>query len=121
MLGILAGGYFYYTDNREAAEGRMFRHYASVIAETSVAAELYRNHEDSFLVARDSILARHAVSLDQMRVFKESLAGDEGKWAKFWDYVVEISDSLISYHELRLRAEADSLNDSTGTDQVTSD
>lgn len=110
IIAVIVGGYFYIDDRLEKKRVEEYRRYAGVIAETSVAAELYRNKKDSFLVVRDSILNKYSLTQQQLLDFRDRYQGDERRWAEFWDYVVEISDSLIAYQESLLKTPPD--NDS---------
>ncbi len=119
VIGLLIGGYFYgrdYLRNRKEAE---YRRYALVIAETSIAAELYRNSSDSFLVARDSILQKYGVTAEQMLTYKDSFPGDQNDWASFWKMVSNITDSLANLKIEELNAQADSAAaDSLAADSI---
>ena len=72
----------------------MFHRYAEVISEVSLAAELYREKPDSFLIVRDSILGRHNLTIDSIEVFKERLSRDNRQWAEVWEKIKLITDSL---------------------------
>jgi len=113
IITLAVAGYVYFSDYQEDKRAREFARFAGVTAETSIAAELYRNSSDSFLVARDSILNKYRVSINDLLMFKKRYRGDEYYWAEFWDKVVLLSDSLIIYHEKRIRQSLDSLIDST--------
>ncbi|MCP4704202.1 MAG: hypothetical protein GY865_06305, partial [candidate division Zixibacteria bacterium] len=107
IITLLTAGYFYFSDNQESERLKDFDKFAGVTAETSIAAELYRNDSDSFLVVRDSILNKYGVSMNDLLMFKKRYRGDEYYWAEYWDKVVLISDSLIAHHQARLRQSAD--------------
>ena len=114
ILVLILAGYLYYTDWRNDQQSKEFARYAGAIAETSVAAELYRNNQDSFFIARDSILNKYALSRDDLLRFKNKYKGKEYEWAVFWDKVVLISDSLVAYQESLLavpeKSQIDSAN-----------
>lgn len=114
IITLAVAGYLYFSDYQRDKRLEDFAKYAGVTAETSIAAELYRNKPDSFLIIRDSILNKYGVSINDLLMFKKRYRGDEHYWSEFWDKVVLISDSLIKYHQDRLRQQFDSLPDSTG-------
>jgi len=113
IITLAVAGYYYFSDYQENKRAEEFAQYAGVTAETSIAAELYRNDADSFLVVRDSLLNKYNVSINDLLMFKKRYRGDEYLWAEFWDKVVLISDSLIAEQQARLRQPKDSLPDST--------
>jgi len=119
VIGLLVGGFFYgkdYLRDRKEAE---YRRYAMVIAETSIAAELYRNSSDSFLVARDSILQKYGVTAEQMLAYKENFPGDQNDWAYFWKMVSNITDSLANLKIEELNNKGDSAAaDSLAADSI---
>lgn len=109
-------GYLFISDNLENKRVEEFAQFAGVTAETSVAAELYRNDKDSFLIVRDSILNKYGVSINDLLMFKKRYRGEEYYWSEFWDKIMLISDSLIKYHQARLRQQKDSVADSSQID-----
>ncbi len=113
IIVLALAGYFYISDYQRDKRAEEFAKFAGVIAETSITAELYRNDSDSFLIVRDSILNKYAVSINDLLMFKKRYRDQEHYWAEFWDKVVLISDSLIAYHQVQLRLPKDSLIDST--------
>ncbi len=113
VITLVVAGYYYFSDYQENKKTVEFAKFAGVVAETSIAAELYRNNSDSFLIVRDSILNKYAVSINDLLMFKKRYRGDEFQWAEFWDKVVLVSDSLIAQQQIRLRQPIDSLPDST--------
>ncbi len=113
IITLVVAGYYYFSDYQETKKSAEFVKFAGVVAETSIAAELYRNNSDSFLIARDAILNKYAVSINDLLMFKKRYRGDEFQWAEFWDKVVLVSDSLIAQQQIRLRQPIDSLPDST--------
>lgn len=106
-------GYLFIRDHLEAKKKEEFRKYARVIAEISVAAELYREDNEGFLAARDSILSDEGLTLDSLDAFRDRLQDDKREWVKIWDQVKEITDSLVDFHQERLKALPDSSADST--------
>ncbi|RKX19024.1 MAG: hypothetical protein DRP51_08145 [Candidatus Zixiibacteriota bacterium] len=114
VLTLAVAGYFYYSDYQRDKRSEEFARFAGVTAETSIAAELYRNDSDSFLIVRDSILNKYSVSINDLLMFEKRYRGREHYWAEFWDKVVLISDSLITYHQERLKLSKESRIDSTG-------
>ena len=114
VIAVAFGGYSYVNKILQEKRAEEYKKYASVIAETSVAAEMYRNKEDSFLIVRDSILRKYNLTDDDLLAFAFKYEGKEFRWAEFWDYVVNISDSLIAHQESLLAHPADSLVDSVG-------
>lgn len=122
VIGLLVGGYFFGKDYLRDKKEAEFRLYANVIAETSIAAELYRNSSDSFLVARDSILQRYGVTAEQMLAYKDSFPGDHDDWSRFWEIVSTITDSLANIQIEKIKQAADtSLADSTAADSSMAD
>ena len=95
----LAGAYFYIEKSRTEALDNEFRRYGGAIAETSVAARLYQDNPDSFLIARDSILHKYSLTQRDMLEYRNRFKGDERRWADFWDYVVEVTDSLTAHYD----------------------
>ncbi len=113
VVTLVVAGYYYFSDYQETKKTAEFVKFAGVVAETSIAAEFYRNNSDSFLVVRDSILNKYGVSINDLLMFKKRYRGDEFQWAEFWDKVVLVSDSLIAEQQALLRLPMDSLPDST--------
>jgi hypothetical protein len=102
--------YFLYDDWQDKSRRKEYLKYAGVIAETSVASELYRFDNDSFLVVRDSVFRKYQVTQDEMLAFKDRYKDDERRWGEFWFYVDSLTDSLINYYDSLSRAK-DSLGD----------
>lgn len=114
VIGLLVGGYFFGKDYLRDKKEAEFRLYANVIAETSIAAELYRNSQDSFLVARDSILHKYGVTAEQMLSYKDSFPGNHRDWARLWEIVATITDSLANIQIEMIKQAADTASaDST--------
>jgi len=109
---LITAGYLYYSDLQHEKRDIEFERYAGVIAETSIAAELYRNDADSFFIVRDSILKKYSLDINDMYRFRKKYVGKEYLWADFWDKVVLITDSLINYQESLLQIPIDTLPDS---------
>ncbi|MEW5923297.1 MAG: hypothetical protein AB1746_04850 [Candidatus Zixiibacteriota bacterium] len=108
--GVL--GFFYIRDRRAAEKKAEYYRFAGAIAETSVAAELYRNHPDSFLIARDSILKGYALTLEDIAAFRARLDKDGLQWEKVWNLVDSINDSLVKIQLERLKTVKDTTSDS---------
>jgi len=104
VLVLLVSGYYFIRDKYRANLDAEYKNIALVIAESSVAAELYRNDSDSFLVARDSILKQHEMTLEELNSFKEKLKNRPKQWRIIWDYVSYYTDSVAEIHQARLRA-----------------
>jgi hypothetical protein len=119
VIGLIVGGYFYGSDYLRDKKESEFRLYASVIAETSVAAELYRDSSDSFLVARDSILQKYGVTNEQMLAYKDDFSGDHHDWVRFWEIVSTITDSLADIQLDLIKQQQDSTAaDSSAADSL---
>jgi hypothetical protein len=100
VIAIL--GYIYIDEWRRQNQNEEYQRYAAVIAETSLAAELYRNEPLSFLAARDSILARYGVALEEMRGLYRRF---ESRWpqaAELWKRASEAVDSLVKIRILEI-------------------
>ena len=115
LVVITAGvlGFFYIRDQEAAKKEAEYHRFAGAIAETSIAAELYRNHPDSFLVARDSILRDYAMTMEDIAAFRARLEKNDLEWEKVWDLVDSINDSLVKIQFERLNALKDSASDSS--------
>jgi hypothetical protein len=87
-------GYSFVKKQIETEREKIFHRYAAVISEVSLAAELYREKPDSFLIVRDSILSQHNMTIDSIEVFKERLSRDKRQWAEVWKKVKFITDSM---------------------------
>jgi len=97
-------------DRRQANE---YRRLASVVAETSIAAELHRDNQSAFFKARDSILMKHKVSLEEMDTLYKKFEKDWPQASVFWKYVADITDSLVLKEDSLLKAiRKDSTRDS---------
>jgi len=103
LIGVVIGGYILIRDWESQRRSIEYRKYASVIAETSIAAELFRNKQDSFFVARDDILKRHDVSLPEMDSLHKKFEKDWPDAAEFWKYVADITDSLVKIQDSLLK------------------
>ena len=112
IILLVVGAYLKISDILRERRLEEYDNFSGVIVETAIAAELYRNFQDSFFVARDSILKRYGLTLEQVRDFEHKYKGDEYRWAEFWDYVTLKADSLITYQESLLRKSGDTLPDS---------
>ena len=113
LIGLIAGGYVIIRDELAARTETEYKNIALVIAETSVAAELYRNDSDSFLIVRDSILNMHRITIGELDAFKEKMKDKHRGWAVIWDFVSYYTDSLVNEQRQNMRAKSDSTIDST--------
>ncbi len=106
-------GFQYFRDQKIEKRQTRYEKVARVIAEVSVAAELYRNKPDSFLIVRDSILGKYDFSIEQLREFENRLADKKGDWFLIWKDVAKVTDSLVGAEKERIRALADTANTDT--------
>lgn len=95
VVGLIIGGYFFIDDRIEAAREEEYRKFGGLIAEVSIAAELYRNNQDSFFVARDSILKQYGLTEDDLSRFREKLTNDRKAWLRVFEEASEATDSLV--------------------------
>lgn len=112
LLAAAFYGYSYFRDKAVDKKAAEYRRFASVTAETSVAAELYRNYHDSFLVARDSILNKYAMTLEDIAAFRARISKNQPEWGKVWFLVDSINDSLVKAQFDRMKAAKDTTSDS---------
>ncbi len=108
VLTIIVVGYFMIRDAIVADRLDEYSQYAGVIAETSIAAQLYRNNSDSFLVARDSILREYGLTLEDVAAFREKLQDNQADWRIVFDMVAYLADSLVNIKMTQLKAVPDS-------------
>lgn len=108
LIAVILGGYFYIKNKEEAEKQKEFYRYAGVISEVSVAAELYRNDSDSFLIVRDSILRSYDLSMNDITGFRNRLKSEPRQWQRVWEYVDSITDSLVDWQYERLSKDPDS-------------
>ncbi|SYZ74611.1 hypothetical protein TRIP_C90239 [Candidatus Zixiibacteriota bacterium] len=118
LAALLVFGYYYIKNYREAEKEAEYRHYATVITETSLAAELYRHSPDSFLIVRDSILRKNNVTLEEMRNLAEKYKGSIEKTADLWKMVSEMTDSVATIEDSLLKEKASLAADSVGKDSL---
>lgn len=112
VIAIIVGGYYLIKNTIESKKQKEYLRFAGVISEVSVAAELYRNDNDSFLIVRDSILKTYNLTLDDISGFRHRLKDNRREWLEVWKYVKNISDSLVGIHQARLNIGTDSAVDS---------
>lgn len=119
LIGLAIGGYILISDWENGRRSIEYRKYAGIIAETSIAAELFRSNQDSFFVARDAILKRHNVSLPEMDSLYTKFEKDWPDAAEFWKYVADITDSLVKIQDsiLKIRQKDASRDSSVSTNQ----
>jgi len=113
LMAAVGFGYVFVRDKLAADKRAEYYQFASTVAETSVAAELYRNKHDSFLVVRDSILNKYAMTLADIQTFREKINKNQKEWADIWLIVDSITDSLVKLHYDRLSSERDTAADTT--------
>ncbi len=106
-IALLIWGYSHFRKWRLNEEREEYLKYAGVIAETQVAAELHRHEPDSFFIARDSILQKYAVTLDEMNALESLYQGQERRWGELWFYVDSLTDSLVDHYDSLFRDAAD--------------
>jgi hypothetical protein len=99
-------GYRYFTDKRTAVIDAEQYKMAALISDISFAAEIYRNHQDSFFLARDSILESYGMTIDSIYAYKERLIDKDGQWAEIWDKVANITDSLVDDYMDEIREDS---------------
>ena len=112
LAAVIFFGYRYIRDSREAERQAKYSQFAGVISEVSIAAELYRNDKDSFLVVRDSILKKYNLTLTDISDFRNRLKDNQEEWLEIWNDISPITDSLVKYEQERLRVKKDRLSDS---------
>lgn len=95
LLSIVYFGGRYYFSSQEENRLREYKKYASLISEISLAVEIYRNEPDSFLIARDSIMNHYGLTIDSIDAFRARLSEDNKEWAKVWEIVQTVTDSLV--------------------------
>jgi hypothetical protein len=118
LAAILVLGYLFIRDRNRAKEEAIYRHYASVITETSLAAELYRHRPDSFLIVRDSILRKYNVTLDEMRNLAGKYRANLEQTADMWKMVTEMTDSVVKIEDSLLKERAKMAKDSARADSL---
>jgi hypothetical protein len=121
LLAVIVVGYIMIRNIIIADKLDEYNKFAGLIAETSIAAELYRNNSDSFLVARDSILGQYELTLEDFNNFREKMQENQNDWRIVFDMASCMTDSLVDIQMLRLKAAHDSAADSSGTDSSGTD
>jgi hypothetical protein len=111
-VAAIIGGYFVVKDLAEAKKELEYMKYAGVISEVSLAAELYRENPDSFLVVRDSILDSYGLTIEDILAFQEKMKSARGDWLDVWDKVTQVTDSLADRRLEAMNEQADSMADS---------
>ena len=114
-IAAIVGGYIVVRDMTEAKKEREYMRYAAVISEVSLAAELYRENSDSFLVVRDSILDSYGLTMGDIRIFQDKMKSDKREWLKIWEYIDHITDSLVAERLEAMKDTPDSTADSLTT------
>jgi hypothetical protein len=113
LMAIMVVGYFFIRDAIRANRLDEYSQYAGVIAETSIAAQLYRNNSDSFLVARDSILMQYDLTMEDVAAFREKMQDNQEDWRIVFDIVGYLADSLVDIRLTKLITIPDSSVDSS--------
>ena len=109
IIGLIAAGYSFIKDWKQARLEAEYQKYAAIITETSLAAELYRNDKPGFLAARDSILSRRGVTREEMVALLEKFTSEKWAPADFWKYVAEMTDSATRARDsIRIMIQKDS-------------
>ncbi|MEW5994631.1 MAG: hypothetical protein AB1744_09565 [Candidatus Zixiibacteriota bacterium] len=105
---ILAAWYIhrFRTDLRE----RQTQERARVTARVWVATALYSDNPERFLEYRDSLLAAHKLSVDEMHRYLERYRSRSEKYELFVTLVSQYVDSILAIESART---ADSIVDST--------
>ncbi|RKX29329.1 MAG: hypothetical protein DRP46_07365 [Candidatus Zixiibacteriota bacterium] len=112
VLIVAAGfGYVFIKDKIEADKRAEYTRFAGAVAETSIAAELYRNNSDSFFIVRDSILNKYAMTIRDIELFREKLKEKQIEWTEVWLKIDSITDSLVKLQYDRLAREKDTTAD----------
>jgi hypothetical protein len=111
-VAAIIGGYFVVKDLAEAKKELEYMKYAGVISEVSLAAELYRENPDSFLVVRDSILDSYGLTIEDILAFQEKMKSARGDWLDVWDKVTQVTDSLADRRMDAMKDTVDSMADS---------
>ena len=113
LIAAAGFGYVFIKDKMEADKRAEYTRFAGAVAETSIAAELYRNNSDSFFIVRDSILNKYAMTVGDIELFREKLKEKQTEWTEVWLKVDSITDSLVRLQFDRLAREKDTTADST--------
>jgi len=113
LLVVIVFGYFFSRDKIIESKLDEYSLYAGVIAETSIAATLYRNQSDSFIVARDSILQQYDLTMDDIETFREKMQSKPNDWRIVFDMVAYMTDSVVELRSQRDKIIKDSVSDST--------
>ena len=112
VLIVAAGfGYVFIKGKIEADKRAEYTRFAGAVAETSIAAELYRNNSDSFFIVRDSILNKYAMTIRDIELFREKLKEKQIEWTEVWLKIDSITDSLVKLQYDRLAREKDTTAD----------
>ena len=113
LIAAAGFGYVFIRDKMEADKRAEYTRFAGAVAETSIAAELYRNNSDSFFIVRDSILNKYAMTVEDIELFREKLKEKQTEWTEVWLKVDSITDSLVRLQYERLAREKDTTADTT--------
>jgi len=110
VIGLIYAGYHLGAGLLEQHKLSEYNRYASAIAETSIAAELHRHNQEQFYTARDSILSKYKVTLEEMLNYEAKFTGDHDEKLFFWNIVSEVTDSMVNEAVENLKSNSDSLN-----------
>ncbi len=113
LITIIIFGYIFVRDKIVEHKLDSYSQYAGVIAETSIAATLYRNSPDSFMVARDSILKKYDLTMENIDNFREKMQKKPDDWRIVFDMVAYLADSLIDIRTGRAKAPGSGVDSST--------
>ena len=93
-------GYTYYTEQQQLRAEQKETLYASVTAHIWVASALYRQEPERFTEYRDSVLAAHDLTGEQLDEFVDRYNNTESDPGHFTGKVKRLVDSLVTaYHE----------------------
>lgn len=94
-------GYTYYTEQKREQLEQTETEYASVTAHIWVASALYRNDTERLTEYRDSLLAAHDLTTEQLETFVERYKNAETDPGEFTGKVKRKVDSLVAVYNER--------------------
>jgi len=109
VIALGYGGYVWFMNKRAAEKEAVYMKYAGVIAEVSIAAELYRDDNQAFLDARDSIFKMYKINADSFAAFRAELDGKPDEWVDVWNKVDSLTASMVAGRIEKPDSTADSL------------
>ena len=98
VLILAAIGYWYMRKDSRKEKIALYDRFATLYAETSVLAELYRNEPDKYIEARDSIYHLYGLNAESAESLKASLERDDADWGYIWAAVNRKTDTLVRYY-----------------------